>query len=437
MNYSLIVSLTILLTAAAPAENWPQWRGPNYDGSSGETKLPTEFSKTNWVLWTAALPGPSAATPIIWGDRVFVSSTDARTKALRAICFDFKTGKELWSQEVGVGFSQDRSSNFASPSPVTDGQVVYFYYGTGELAAFDFAGQKLWSRSLEKDYGQFAYQWTYAASPTLFGGKLYVQVLQRNEPVHGRGRKDGPIDSFLLALDPQSGKEIWKQVRPSDAVMESYEAYSTPIPFTHAGRTEILITGGDCITGHDAKAGTELWRWGSWNPGRIGHWRLVPSPVMGGGVVLVAAPKGSPIFAVKAGCVGAVPDKDLAWTSADRQVSTDVATPLFYKGRFYALNGERRTLARVDPATGKADWIGELGRRAKIEASPTGADDKIYFQDFLGAVFVVAAAEQFKVLHVAEMGDPDDDQLRATIPVSQGRLFIRTGNKLYCVGKAD
>ena len=427
--------LSALLTSASHGENWAHWRGPNFDGSSGETKLPTEFSKTNNVKWTASLPGPSAATPIIWDDRVFVSSTDIRTKALRGLCLDAKTGKELWNQEVGNRFSQDDYSNFASPSPVTDGKLVYFYYGTGDLAAFDFSGKKIWSRSIEKDYGQFAYQWTYGASPTLFDGKLFIQVLQRNEPVHGRGKKDGPIDSYLLALDPASGKEIWKHVRPSDAAMESHEAYSTPIPFTQDGRTEILITGGDCITGHDVKTGAELWRWGTWNPTRIGHWRLVPSPVTGGGVALACAPKGSPVYAFKTGAKGTLAEKDTAWISPEREVSSDVATPLFYKGRFYVLNGERKTIARVDPATGKADWIGELGRRAKIEASPTGVDDKIYFQDFKGAVFVVAAADQFKLLHVAEMGDPDDDQLRATVAVSQGCLFIRTGSKLHCIGK--
>lgn len=430
-----VVCLSTLLIASARAENWPHWRGPNFDGSSSEKNLPTEFSKTNNVKWVAPMPGPSAATPIIWGNRVFVSSTDTRTKSLRAICLDFKTGKELWNHEIGVGFSQDPASNFASPSAVTDGSLVYFCYGTGDLAAFDFDGKQVWSRNLQKDYGQFAYQWTYGASPTLFGGKLYVQVLQRDVPVHGRGRKDGPIDSFLLALEPKSGKEIWKHVRPSDAAQESHEAYSTPIPLVNGGRSEILITGGDCITGHDAQTGTELWRWGTWNPTRIGHWRLVPSPVTGGGVVLACAPKGSPIYAFKAGAKGTLGDKDVAWISQDREVSSDVCTPLFYQGRFYVVNGEKRTIARVDPATGKADWIGELGRRDKIESSPTGVDGKIYFQDFRGVVFVVAAAEQFKLLHVAEMGDADDDRLRSTVAVSQGCLFIRTGTKLYCVAK--
>jgi outer membrane protein assembly factor BamB len=427
---------TLLVVLPARAENWPQWRGPHFDGSSTEQNLPAEFSKTNNVKWTASLPGPSAATPIVWGDRVFVSSTDTRTKTLRAICLDRQTGKQLWNQETGMGFNLDDRSNLASPSPITDGKLVWFYYGTGDLVAFDLTGKKLWSREIQKDYGQFAFNWTYGSSPMLYGDKLYVQVLQRDVAVRGRGRKDGPNDSYLLALDPKTGKELWKHVRPSEAHEESREAYSTPIPFERNGGGGLLITGGDCITAHDAATGAELWRWGTWNPTRITHWRLVPSPVAGGGMALACAPKGSAVYALKLDSKGTRTDKDLAWTSQEREVSSDVGTPLFYKGRFYVLNGDKKTIARVDPATGKADWIGELGTRIKIESSPTGADDKIYFQNFRGEVFVVAAAEQFKLLHVAAMGDEDDNDLRAGVAASQGKLFIRTGSKLYCIGGA-
>ena len=422
------------LSSSLSAENWPHWRGPHFDGSSPEQKLPADFSKTNKVHWVASLPGPAAATPIIWGDHVFISSTDLRTKTLHALALDRRTGKELWNQEVAPGFNLDNKSNLASPSPVTDGQMVYFLYGTGELVAFDFAGERVWARNLQKDYGQFAYQWTYGASPTLFDGKLFIQVLQRNVPVHGRGQKDGPNDSYLLALAPKTGAEIWKHIRPSEAHEESHEAYSTPIPFAHAGRREMLVIGGDCITGHSLTDGEELWRWGSWNPTRITHWRLVPSPVTGGGVVLACAPKGSPVFAIKAGSHGDLDDSGLAWTIPEREVSSDVGTPLFYQGRFYVLNGDKKNLARIDPATGKADWIGDLGTRVKLESSPTGADGKIFFQNFRGEVFVVAAAPEFKLLHVAAMGDDGDEDLRATVAVAQGSLFIRTGSKLYCVG---
>src|SRR6267142_705841 len=241
------VSLASFLTASIRAENWPQWRGLHFDGSSTEKNLPAEFSKTQNVKWSTPLSGTSAATPIIWDDHVFVSSTDERNKTLRALCLDRKTGKVLWDQEIGVGYNLDDKSNFASPSPVTDGKAVFFYYGNGDLAAFDFSGKKLWARNIQKDYGQFAYQWTYGASPTLYDGRLFVQVLQRDQPVHGRGSKEGPIDSYLLALEPATGKELWRHVRPSEAHMESHEAYSTPIPFEYNGRAEMLVVGGDCI----------------------------------------------------------------------------------------------------------------------------------------------------------------------------------------------
>jgi outer membrane protein assembly factor BamB len=423
---------SVLLTQAG---NWPHWRGPHFDGSADEKNLPVEFSKTQNVIWSAPMPDTSAATPVIWQDHVFISSADQKVKGMRAMALDRKSGKVLWSQEVGVGYSYDDKSNFASPSPVTDGQVVVFLYGNGEVAAFDFAGKKLWGRNLQKDYGPFAYQWTYGASPTIYEKQVLIQVLDRNEPVHGRGRTDGPNESYILAIEPQTGKELWRHVRPSDARQESQEAYSTVIPFQNNGRAELLVAGGDCITGHDPKNGAELWRWGTWNPERITHWRLVPSPVTGNGIILVSAPKGSPVYAFKAGAKGKQTDSVLAWKSSERDVSSDVATPLFYKGKFYVVHGEQRpSISRVDPATGKVDWTGDLENRTKIESSPTGADDKIYFQNFHGDDFVVGAEEKFKLLKAIPMGDEGDSQNRSSIAASDGQLFLRTGHTLYCIG---
>jgi outer membrane protein assembly factor BamB len=387
---ALAASLLIFTSASLPAENWAHWRGPNFDGSTSEKNLPEDFSKTNNVKWVAPMPGPSAATPIIWGDTVFVSSTDVEGKTLRALAFNRKTGKPLWNKEVAKGFSQDKNSNFASPSPTTDGKLVYFLYGTGDLAAFDFEGKPVWTLNLEKEYGQFAYQWTYGASPTLF------------------------------ALNPKTGKEIWKHVRPTEAAAESQEAYSTPIPFTRGGKTQILISGGDCLSGHDPETGKEIWRWGSWNPQRISHWRLVPSPVASEEAALVCAPKNSPVFAVKNGLEGKLDDSALAWTSKDREVTSDVCTPLLYKDRFYVLSGERRprAITRIEPATGKSEWIGELDTMAKIECSPTAGDDKIYFQDFHGKVHIISTGKEFKVLRIIPMGDSGDDNLRAAVAIS-------------------
>jgi outer membrane protein assembly factor BamB len=433
-KWILFCCVAILSPGSTQAGNWPHWRGPFHNGSADEKDLPVSFSKTENVLWTAPMPGPAGATPIIWGQRVFISSVDESAGMLVALCLDRADGTLLWRREIAAGISRDERSNYAAASPVTDGSLVYFFYGNGDLVAFDFAGTKVWARNIQKEYGQFAFLWTFAASPTLYDDKLFIQVLQRNVPVSGRGRSDGPNHSYVLALDPKTGAEIWKQIRLSEARQESLEAFSTPIPFTHGARAELLVVGGDCITGHDPATGRELWRWGTWNPKRITHWRLVPSPVAGSGVVLACAPKGSPVYAIKAGGKGNLDDSHLAWISQDREISTDVSTPLFYKDRFFVLNSDRRTISCVEPGSGRVVWIGELEGRSKFEASPTGADGKIYMMNHRGDVQVIAAGDEFKLLHNAAMGDEGETNARSTVAVSDGQLFIRTGRKLYCVG---
>ncbi|MHB8519760.1 MAG: outer membrane protein assembly factor BamB family protein [Limisphaerales bacterium] len=437
MNFAKPLTLFVMASFAttALAENWAHWRGPFLNGSTTETNLPAQWSRTENVAWRVDLPGPSAASPIIWDDAVFVSSTDANAKTILALAIDRRSGKVRWQQKINDGMGHNDNSNYASPSPVTDGKLVVFLYGNGDLAAFDFGGKQLWKRNLQTDYGDFAYQWTYGASPTLYQGKLYVQLLERNEPVHGRGRTDGPIDSFVMAVDPATGKTLWRQVRPSDAVQESHEAYTTPIPFVYQGRQELLIAGGDCVTGHDLETGKELWRWGTWNPNKIEHWRLVPSPVTGDGIILACAPKGDPVYAIKAGGSGMLGDAGLAWKSdQDRKVSSDVPTPLFYLGDFFVLNEGRKGLSRVEPRTGKAKWTVETPGNSRYETSPTGADGKIYFMNFRGQVVVVDAADG-KMLNTVDMGDDGDNLIRSTVAIAQGELFIRTNRKLYCIGK--
>lgn len=435
MKHLALLALTLWsLNSVTSAEDWPHWRGPDFNGSSSEKNLPAKWEKSE-ALWSAELPGPSAATPVVQSGKVFVSTTDATAKSLFAVAFDAASGKEVWRHKTSERYQLDNRSNFASPSPVADAQRVYFYYGDGTLVAFDHAGKEIWKRSIAKDYGEFAYQWTYGASPTLHAGKLFIQVLQRDVPVNGRGAAGAPIESYLLALEPATGKTLWRHVRPSEAAAESLEAYSTPIPFKHDGRDELLIAGGDVISGHDPMSGRELWRWGTWNPRRIGHWRLVPSPVAGGGVVLACAPKADPIYAIKAGGVGVLPDAAIAWKSeGKREISSDVPTPAFYQGDFFVLNEGRRTLARVIPKTGEVKWTTELPGRKKFESSPTAADGRIYVMNFAGDVSVINA-EDGKVQHTVAMGDAQDDLIRSSIVAADGRLYIRTNNKLFCIGK--
>jgi outer membrane protein assembly factor BamB len=433
-NWKSLTSIVLALTSVSTlAENWGQWRGPTFNGSTSEKKLPVKFSKSENVAWSLDLPGPSAATPVIWNDRVFVSSTDKTAQKLLALCVNRTTGKVLWNQAVADGFRRDRQSNFASPSPATDGQRVIFFFATGDLVAFDMAGKKLWERNIQKDYGEFAFLWTFSTSPVLYDGKLFMQVFQRDVAVDGRGQKNGPNDSYLLALDPANGKELWRQVRPSEAVSESREAFTTPVPYEFKGRKELLAVGGDCLTAHDPKTGKELWRWGTWNPSKIGHWRLVPSPVAGDGVVLACAPKSEPIFAIKADGKGLLQPSDIAWTSDKKVLTSDVPTPAFHDGDFFILSDVRKNISRVEAKTGNIKWTCALPGRSKFEASPSLGADKIYAMNFAGDV-VVVDAKKGEVLLQTPMGETGDDTTRSCIALAQGHAFIRTNSKLFCVG---
>ncbi len=438
-----LAALALSVSLSASAENWPQWRGPNHNGSSDEKNLPSEFSQTKNVAWSTDLPGMAAATPIVWGDHIFISTADEGKGTLNAMALDRRGGKVLWNRAVGEGLSRDNRSNYASNSPVTDGKVAVFFYGNGDLVGFDFSGRELWRRNIQKDYGDFAFQWTFSASPILHDGTLYQQVLQRDTPVHGAGKQNG--ESYLLAMDPMTGKTKWRHVRPSfahpefgKANAESLEAFSTPVPFKNNGRDELVIVGGDCLTGHDPKTGKELWRWGTWNHQRIGHWRLVPSPGVGGGVILACAPKRGPIYAVKAGLSGTHKDSALAWTSDPKELTSDVCSPSFADGDFFILSDALRdqSLSRVEPKTGKVKWSLTLPAHRKLwRASPTVADGKVYCMDHGGNVAVVNASNG-KLLGDIAMGKEGDNNTRSTIVVSQGQLFIRNNWKLFCIGKS-
>lgn len=435
-KYCKVLVPMVLGISVAGAGEWPHWRGPNFNGSTDERNLPTAWSRTEGIAWSADLPGSSAATPIVWGDHVFISCVDASRKMLLAMCFDRSNGKLFWQHDIAEGISRDERSTFAASSPVTDGKIVVFFYARGELVCFNVDGTRKWERNLHNDYGEFAIQWTPASSPTLFNGRLYVQVLQRDVPARGHGMRDKVNESYILAVDPGTGKTLWRHIRPSKAVAESREAFTTPIPASINGRDQLLVAGGDALSGHDIETGEELWRWGAWNPRRIGHWRLVPSPVAAGNIVLACAPKNDPIYAIRVQGGGVSDDSAIAWVSRDvREVSSDVPTPAYYDGDFFVLSDLRKHLSRVEPQTGKVKWSIETPGRAKYEASPLAADGKIYLINHSGEAAIFNAADG-QIINRISMDDPRGLQVvRASIAAAHGRLFIRTTGKLYCVGK--
>ena len=431
--FGALVCLTF--SRPARAENWAQWRGPQFNGSSSEKNLPTNWTKTS-ALWAADMPGPAAATPIIWEDLVFISTVDSASSSLHAMCLDRRSGKVLWDKKVEEGrIRLDDRSNFASPSPLADAEHCFFFYCDGTLLGFDHAGRQLWLRSLTKDYGEFAMNWTFSSSPTLYEGKLYMQVLQRDRPVRGHGRGDGPIDSFLLALDPATGTNLAKVVRPTDAMQESHDAYTTPIPFEFHGQKEILVGGGNYVTGHELGTGRELWRSPDLNPRKAGNWRVVALPVAVGGIILACQPQGNTVLAFQPPGGSSSPEAGILWNEAEHQeISSDVPTPAVFEGDFVVLSDNRRKLSRLEAATGKIKWTADLPGIRIYQASPTVADGRVYLMSFSGDVVLVDASSG-TVLNTIPMGDEGDDQTRSTISVSSGGLFIRTNHKLFCIGK--
>ncbi|HVV74066.1 MAG TPA: PQQ-binding-like beta-propeller repeat protein [Verrucomicrobiae bacterium] len=427
------IVLAELVAASAFAENWPQWRGPALNGSTVESNLPSEWTTKQGVAWVAALPGYSGATPIVWDDHVFVSSPDEQ-KNLLLFCIDRKTGAVRWQKTVGTGDQEKGRNNMASPSPVTDGKRVWILFGTGALACYDFEGKEVWSRDLAKEYGRFAINWLYGSSPLLYGNKLYIEVLQSNPIPEGYSQAldDKPTrESFLLCLEPATGKTLWKHIRKTDAFSEAQEAYTTPVPCSTDKGDQIILVGGNYVTAHDPATGEELWRCAGLNDKHEPFWRIVPSPVIAAGLVVACGPKRDPVLAIKPDGRGDVTTTHTAWKF--KEFPSDCVTPLFYQNKLFVFDGDRQEFTCLEPIAGAKKWQGKLSVHEIFRASPTGADGKIYCISENGTVVVLSAGDEFKVLSTIPMGE---GPVRASIAAAHGQLFIRTAKNLYCVGKS-
>ena len=435
LRFLLIIAFSI----TAAAQDWSNWRGPNWNGAVEATNLPVKFSPTEKVKWKVDLGGNGAATPVIAGDFIFTTAANADKEQLLAICIDKNTGEILWSKDAGSGYQANGDgtktalgsrSNYASPSPVTDGKTVVFFFGNGDLVAFDVKGNEKWRHNVQKEEGDFTFQWTFSATPTLFKSKIYLAVLQRDEVVHGRGKAGN--ESFILRYDLETGNKDWKHIRKSPAKKESLESFGTIIPTTINGKQTLVIAGGDVLTGHEPETGKELWRWGTWNKNhREQWWRLVPSPTPGpDNTFLVCAPKKAPVYAIQ---VKEDNSTHLLWKSEDRgDVTSDVPTPLYYDNHYFVLSDVRRKLSKVNPKDGTVVWTIKTPGLSKYRGSPLGADGKLYFMNHAGEVIVVDAKDG-KVLAQNAMAGDDDTYARASVICNDNKLFIRTETKIFCI----
>jgi outer membrane protein assembly factor BamB len=422
MRKSIVLTLALASSIVTlHADNWPQWRGPQRNGLSAEKNLPVKWSETDGVAWKLQMPALSGSTPIVWGDRIFLNVADAlpdtgQKPSLHLWCVDRATGTILWQRDLGGGNHMQRKQNQSTPSPVTDGTNVWVMTGTGILKGFDFAGRELWARDIQKDYGRFGLNWGYGSSPLLHGDSLYVQVL------HGM-RTDDP--SYLLRIDKATGKTLFRVERPTTARMESPDSYTTPALLQYNNVTEIVLTGGDVVTGHDPATGKELWRADGLNPTNDPNFRIVASPVVFGDLI-IAPTRERPMLVLKAGGRGDVTRSHLLWTF---DMGPDVPTPVTDGTHVYVIN-DRGIMACLEARTGREVYARQRLKPGTYSASPVLADGHIYVTNEDGLTSVVKAGPEFQV--VAE--NDFNDYTLSSPAVSNGQIFFRTTKYLWAIG---
>jgi outer membrane protein assembly factor BamB len=294
--------------------------------------------------------------------------------------------------------------------------------GVGMLKSFDFAGKELWSRDIQTDYGRFGLNWGYASSPLLHEGALYVQVL------HGM-KTDDP--SYVLRIDAASGKTVWRVERPTMAQRESPDSYTTPALLRYDGKTEIVITGGDAVTGHDPATGQELWRVDGLNPQNRGDYRIVASPTIIGNLI-ISPSRNNPLSAIRSGGRGNINATHVAW-QFDR--GPDVPTPVSDGTRVYVVN-ETGVAYCLDVKTGAIIYGPERLPSDFYSASPVLADGKIYVTgESKGVTTVYRAGPKFEILASNSLDGDCTPYCLSSVAVSQGQLFLKTSSHMWVVGQ--
>jgi outer membrane protein assembly factor BamB len=419
---ALVLFVSLAAVSLAQAENWPQWRGAKLDGISGEKGLPTKFSKTENVAWRVPMPGPAGATPVVWGDRIFVTSVDGEELVLLCIGTD---GKQLWRQVVGRGNKDVRGDegNSASPSPCTDGQHVWTFMGNGQLACYTVAGQETWKIDVQDRYGKLKIAFGMTSTPVLDGGRLYLQL------IHGEGNPD-TREAVTVCLDAATGSEIWKADRPSDGRAECEHSYASPVLYRDNQREFLITHGCDYVVANDLKDGHEVWRCGGLNPKGIYDptLRFVASPVCVPGMIVVPTAKKGPVVALKPDGQGDITETKTAhhWRFAS---TPDVPSPLIL-GDLVFLCRENGNLICLEAKTGTEIYT-QPTTRDRHRASPVFADGNIYTCARNGMVSVIKAGREFQLVSQNNM----QESISASPAISNGRIYIRTFDALYAIGK--
>lgn len=438
-NMTLVLACALLIPLGLLAEEkWPQFRG-SAQGVADGAKLPDVWEHSRDVAWSVKVPGRGWSSPVVWGDRVFLTTVTREGEYEEArkglyfggerlkpadvshqwwvICLDLKTGKQLWKQKASEGKPTTPihiKNSYASETPVTDGKRVYAYFGGRGVYCYDIDGKPIWSRPIEPRKTQFG--WGSASSPVLYGDQLFV--LNDNEE-----------DSYLLCLDAGTGESIWKQSR--DAAPSSW---ATPYVWKHAGRTELIVNGAARVQSYSLD-GEELWRLDAYPDRAI----TIPTPISAHGLLYVGSgyvlAKQKPLLAIKPGAKGDItPSEDgtsefVAWQQ-DRAAPYNPSFLVYGDYLYVVYDGG--LMSCYEAKTGKQLYDRErLG--GNYTASPIASDGRIYCLNEDGKVTVVKAGPNFEILATNDL----DEMIMATPAIVGDRLLIRTLGQLYCIRKGS
>jgi outer membrane protein assembly factor BamB len=436
------LALTILTLsipcAMAQAADWPQWRGPSGNGVSPEKGLPVTWSQDKGIAWRARLDGQGVSSPIVSGDQVIVTSQIGRgdvrpgnhpmlgqrggdLPAERSIggtaqdtvvflveAYNRKNGKRLWQYRLPAERTAEslpevhQKTNLANPSPSTDGERIYAWFGTGQFVALDMKGKVVWQKHLAKEYGPYAITWGHSSSPTIYGNSLIL--LCDHDPA-----------SYLLALDKKTGKEMWKADRGKGL------RYSTPIVVSGPGGDELIVNSSQRLEGYDPKTGQRLWHYEEANQFPI-H---VPS--FSDGVIFMSRGyRSGPYMAIRPGGRGDIAGtKNLLW-----HVPTGapyVSSLVHYQGVVY-LASDAGILQAAEAETGKRLFQGRTGNL--YSAAPVAGDGKVYFVSETGETVVLKASREFEILARNQL----DGRFLASPVIANGLLLLRSDDELIAVG---
>ena len=417
---ALLVGLVVTALNAAPgvslipvegegAKYWPRWRGPSGQGHVAGTSYVDTWSDTTHVKWKATVPGRGHSSPIVWGQHIFLTSEHEDGLRLTMLAFNRADGEVLWETAIPTGGVVEhvyRKNSRASATPTTDGQRVYASFGSHGLAAFDFSGKLLWHQKL----GVLRNYHGSAGSPVLYKDRLFIYQ------DHGGTET---LRSFVAAFDAKTGAVIWKKDRTATV------GWGTPVVITTGERDELIVNSQRTVDAYDPVTGGELWT------ARGTMMEVIPTPVVGHGLVFCSSGRQGPTLAIRPGGTGDVTDTHVAWSSP--KGSPFVPSPIIHGDLLYMVNDIQSILTVLQAKSGEVVYQARLGEPVKegFSSSPVAVGDKLFFTNDRGQTFVVQAGREFKLLHVNEL----KAQVLASPALVDGTWYWRTDTQLLAIGK--